>query len=79
MQITLTLLILLVAIILFATEWIRMDLISLMVLLAVALTGLVTPEEAFLRLCKRPFRLGGKTGHHHRVACLYVVKRFIRI
>ena len=47
MDITLTLLILLIAIILFATEWIRMDLVSLMVLLAVALTGLVTPEEAF--------------------------------
>jgi di/tricarboxylate transporter len=47
MEITLTLLILLIAIILFATEWIRMDLVSLMVLLAVALTGLVTPEEAF--------------------------------
>jgi di/tricarboxylate transporter len=47
MEITLTLLILLTAIILFATEWIRMDLVSLMVLLAVALTGLVTPEEAF--------------------------------
>ena len=47
MEITLTLLILLVAVILFATEWIRMDLVSLMVLLAVALTGLVTPEEAF--------------------------------
>jgi di/tricarboxylate transporter len=47
MDITLTLLILLIAIILFATEWIRMDLVSLMVLLAVTLTGLVTPEEAF--------------------------------
>ena len=47
MEITLTLLILAIAIILFATEWIRMDLVSLMVLLAVALTGLVTPEEAF--------------------------------
>ncbi len=47
MEITLTLLILLIAIILFATEWVRMDLVSLMVLLAVALTGLVTPAEAF--------------------------------
>ena len=47
MEINLTLLILLTAIILFATEWIRMDLVSLMVLLALALTGLVTPEEAF--------------------------------
>ena len=47
MEITLTLLILLVAIVLYATEWVRMDLVSLMVLLAVALTGLVSPEEAF--------------------------------
>lgn len=47
MEITLTLLILLIAIILFATDWIRMDLVSLMVLMAVVLTGLVTPEEAF--------------------------------
>jgi len=47
MDITLTLVILLIAIILFATEWVRMDLVSLMVLLAVTLTGLVTPEEAF--------------------------------
>jgi di/tricarboxylate transporter len=47
MEITLTLTILLAAIVLFATEWIRMDMVSIMVLLAVALTGLVTPEEAF--------------------------------
>ncbi len=47
MEITLTLLILLIAITLFATEWIPMDLVSIMVLLAVGLTGLVTPEEAF--------------------------------
>ncbi len=47
MDITLTLVILLIAIILFATEWLRMDIVSLMILLAVALTGLVTPEEAF--------------------------------
>jgi di/tricarboxylate transporter len=36
-----------VAIILFATEWIRMDLVSLMVLLTLAVTGLVSAEEAF--------------------------------
>jgi len=47
MDITLTLAILLIAIILFATEWLRMDVVSLMVLLAVTLTGLVTPSEAF--------------------------------
>ena len=47
MEMTLTLTILAVAIILFATEWIRMDLVSLMVLLAVVLTGLVSVEQAF--------------------------------
>ncbi|MEJ2470920.1 MAG: SLC13 family permease [Desulfuromonadales bacterium] len=47
MDITLTLLILLIAILLFATEWLRMDVVSLMILLSLVLTGLVTPEEAF--------------------------------
>ncbi|MBW2478068.1 MAG: SLC13 family permease [Deltaproteobacteria bacterium] len=47
MEITLTLLILATAIVLFATDWIRMDLVSLMVLLSLAVTGLVTVEEAF--------------------------------
>ena len=47
MEIALTLTILLIAIILFATEWLRMDLVSLMVLLALGLTGLVSVEEAF--------------------------------
>ena len=47
MEIALVLIILLAAIVLFATEWIRMDLVSLMVLLALALTGLVSVEQAF--------------------------------
>jgi len=47
MSIALVLIILLIAIILYATEWIRMDLVSLMVLLAVGISGLVTPAEAF--------------------------------
>ncbi|GAB4178455.1 MAG: SLC13 family permease [Geothermobacteraceae bacterium] len=47
MDITLVLIILAGAILLYATEWIRMDLVSLMVLLAVGLFGLVSPEEAF--------------------------------
>jgi len=47
MEITLVLTILVIAIILFATELIRMDVVSLMVLLALGLTGLVTPYEAF--------------------------------
>ncbi len=47
MDIALTLIILAVAVILFATEWIRMDMVSLMVLLALGFTGLVSVEEAF--------------------------------
>ncbi|MBE0599223.1 MAG: SLC13 family permease [Desulfuromonadales bacterium] len=47
MDIALVLIILVAAIVLFATEWIRMDLVSLMVLLTLALTGLVTAEQAF--------------------------------
>jgi di/tricarboxylate transporter len=47
MEITLVLLILIIAIVLFATEWIRMDVVALMVLLTLGLTGLVTIEEAF--------------------------------
>lgn len=47
MDILLVLTILVLAILLFATGWIRMDLVSLMVLLALGLTGLVSPHEAF--------------------------------
>jgi di/tricarboxylate transporter len=47
MEIVLTLTILLIAIILFATEWLRMDMVSMLILLAVALTGLVSVEDAF--------------------------------
>jgi len=47
MDIFVVLSILLIAIFLFATEWIRMDLVSLMVLLALGLTRQVTPTEAF--------------------------------
>jgi di/tricarboxylate transporter len=46
-EIALTLFIIVVAIVLFATEKLRVDVIALIVLLAVALTGLVSPEEAF--------------------------------
>jgi di/tricarboxylate transporter len=38
--------ILAVAVVLFVTEWVRMDLVALMCLGAVALTGLVTPTQA---------------------------------
>lgn len=47
MQIALVLTILGGAIILFATEWLRMDVVALLVLLALGLTGLVTPAQAF--------------------------------
>ena len=47
-EIALTLTIILAAIILFATEKLRVDLIALLVLLAVSITGLVSKEEVFL-------------------------------
>ncbi len=47
MDILIVLLILAGAILLYATEWLRMDLVSLLVLLAVGLSGLVSPNEAF--------------------------------
>ena len=47
MEIALTLGILLIAIVLFATEWLPMDIVSMMILLSVSLTGLVTVEDAF--------------------------------
>lgn len=47
MDALLVLLILFIAILLFAGNWIRVDLVSLMILLALAITGLVTPTEAF--------------------------------
>jgi di/tricarboxylate transporter len=46
-DIALVLAILGIAIVLFATERIRVDLISMMVLLSLILTGLLTVEEAF--------------------------------
>lgn len=45
-QVIFTLAILGAAILLFVTEWLRIDLIALLVLSALALIGLVTPEEA---------------------------------
>ncbi|MGB2908976.1 MAG: SLC13 family permease, partial [Anaerolineales bacterium] len=47
-EIALTLAIILAAVILFATEKLRVDLIALLVLLAVSITGLVSKEEVFL-------------------------------
>ncbi len=45
-EIALTLSILALAVILFITEWIRVDLVALFVLISLAITGLVTPAEA---------------------------------
>ena len=41
------LVILAIAIILFITEWLRVDVVALLVLLSLIVTGLITPEEAF--------------------------------
>jgi di/tricarboxylate transporter len=46
-DIAITLAIILAALVLFATEKLRVDLVALLVLLAVALTGLVDPEHVF--------------------------------
>jgi di/tricarboxylate transporter len=46
-EITLTLTIMLAALVLFATEKLRVDLVALLVLLAVGLTGLIDPERIF--------------------------------
>ncbi len=47
-EITLTLAIILMAMLLFATEKLRVDLVALLVLLAVSITGLVSKEDVFL-------------------------------
>ena len=46
LPIIITLIILLAAVVLFVTELLRMDLVALLVLASLALTGLVTPAEA---------------------------------
>lgn len=46
-DIALTLFIILMAVILFATEKLRVDMIAMLVLLTVALTGLIEPEDVF--------------------------------
>lgn len=45
-EIAIVLSILAIAVILFITEWVRMDVVALMVLVSLALTGLVSPAEA---------------------------------
>ncbi len=45
-DIFLTLAILFLAIILFITEWVRVDLVALLVLVALVITGLITPSQA---------------------------------
>jgi len=47
-EIALTLAIILMAILLFATEKLRVDLVALLVLLTVSITGLVSKEDVFL-------------------------------
>jgi di/tricarboxylate transporter len=41
------LVILAITILLFVTEWLRVDVVAILVLLALLITGLITPEEAF--------------------------------
>lgn len=45
-EMTITLVILVAAIVLFVTEWLRVDVVALLVLLALVLTGVLTTEEA---------------------------------
>ncbi len=47
MDTLLVLVILIFSILLFASDWIRIDIVSLMILLTLGITGLVTPAEAF--------------------------------
>ncbi|MDH4230225.1 MAG: SLC13 family permease [Nitrospirota bacterium] len=47
MEIALVLVILLLALVFFATEWLRVDLTAIAVLLVLAVTGLVTPQQAY--------------------------------
>jgi di/tricarboxylate transporter len=46
MAIVLTLCILLAAVLLFASEWLPMDVVAMLILLALAITGLVSVSEA---------------------------------
>ena len=46
-EIALMMAILGISILLFITDWLRVDVVALLVLLALTLTGLITPEEAF--------------------------------
>jgi di/tricarboxylate transporter len=46
-DIALLLAILAISILFFITDWLRVDLVALLVLLALVLTGLITPEQAF--------------------------------
>ena len=46
-EIAYMLVILAITILLFVTEWLRVDVVSLLVLLALLITGLITPEAAF--------------------------------
>jgi di/tricarboxylate transporter len=46
-DIVLTLAILAISVLLFLTDWLRVDVVALLVLLALTLTGLITPAEAF--------------------------------
>jgi di/tricarboxylate transporter len=59
-QIAMVLAILLAAIVLFVTERIRVDVVALMVLVSLALTGLVTPTEALSGFARAPGAAPGR-------------------
>ena len=46
LEIIIVLSILAISILLFITEWVRMDVVALLVLSGLAVTGLITPPEA---------------------------------
>lgn len=70
LQIALTLSIVGEATVLFATEKLRVDVIALIVLLSVALTGLVGPEEVFAGFSNLEVELPIGLGARHAAAAI---------
>ena len=72
-QIIITLGVILGAVFLFVTEWLRVDLVALLVLGSLALSGLVTPTEALSGLPKKISRGISGTVPWLRTFCSYIV------
>jgi di/tricarboxylate transporter len=49
--------ILLASIVLLLTEWIRIDLVAVLIILALSLTGVLTPEEALSGFSSEPAQM----------------------